>query len=407
MKRNQVAISVIVPVYNVEKYVEECLDSILKQTFSDYEIICVEDASSDDSYNLIRKYEKQHKEIKVIQHTTNRGLSAARNTGMQEAEGKYILFVDSDDKLAHNNVLEELFFNAEKYETEMLYFDFERRNDDNMKSFIPTAHKAEEYSVFEGRELFCNMMEAHKVGVEAWRVLFKKEFLMHNRLLFVEGLLHEDILFSFHCIMLVKRIVWIKEIYYLYRQREGSISNVKNKKREESLYFILSKLYAYWSLNQFTERENEAIAYFFKIAYNQYQQYRLFSGVDEKEPNYYSFAEKYIQNLVRKDSKIYLDAKKVAVIAEAESVIVYGAGVIAQNVIRFLQTMKVKIDRIAVTNKANNPDYILDIPVSEISELVEYKKTGVVIVAVNEKNAKEIIPCVVRMGYKNIVELTY
>ena len=90
-------VSIIIPVYNVKNYLGQCLESVIQQDFIDYEIICVDDASTDNSGNILDAYEKQYDMIQVIRHTKNRGLSAARNTGLEQATGKYVWFVDSDD----------------------------------------------------------------------------------------------------------------------------------------------------------------------------------------------------------------------------------------------------------------------------------------------------------------------
>ena len=99
--QEEVKISIIIPVYNVEKYLHECLDSIINQTFTDIEIICVDDGSTDKSSEILEEYEQKDKRFTVISQP-NKGVSAARNRGMQQAKGKYIMFVDSDDWLAHN-----------------------------------------------------------------------------------------------------------------------------------------------------------------------------------------------------------------------------------------------------------------------------------------------------------------
>ena len=108
----QPKISVIIPVYNVEKYLRECLDSIVNQTFKDIEIICVDDGSTDKSLEILREYEQKDKRIIVISQP-NKGVSTARNIGMQQATGKYMMFVDSDDYITQNAC--ELIYNVSNF----------------------------------------------------------------------------------------------------------------------------------------------------------------------------------------------------------------------------------------------------------------------------------------------------
>lgn len=106
-------ISIIVPVYNVEQYLAECLESLVSQDMSDYEIICIEDCSEDNSMSILKEYAQKYSNIKIIRHTTNKGLSAARNSGIKAARGEYLQFVDSDDMLV-KGACKKLYNNAKK-----------------------------------------------------------------------------------------------------------------------------------------------------------------------------------------------------------------------------------------------------------------------------------------------------
>ena len=115
-------ISVIIPVYNTEKYLKECLKSVINQTFTDMEIICVNDGSTDSSKEVLEKYKKVDKRIKVIELQENRGLSYARNRGFDSSKGRYIYFLDSDDEL-ERNAMEILYNEAEKEKLDVIFFD--------------------------------------------------------------------------------------------------------------------------------------------------------------------------------------------------------------------------------------------------------------------------------------------
>ena len=101
-------ISVIIPVYNVEKYLSECLDSIVNQTFKDIEVICVNDCSTDNSLSILKEYASKDKRIKIISISSNRGCGYARKIALREASGEYILLCDSDDKYSYNEAFEDL-----------------------------------------------------------------------------------------------------------------------------------------------------------------------------------------------------------------------------------------------------------------------------------------------------------
>ena len=118
-----VKVSVIVPVYNVEEFLGECLDSVINQTFSDFELICVNDCSTDSSLEILEKYALLDSRIKIIQTEINSGLGFARNHGLKYAKGDYILFLDSDDYIL-DNTLEKLYINATRNESDIVLFKF-------------------------------------------------------------------------------------------------------------------------------------------------------------------------------------------------------------------------------------------------------------------------------------------
>ena len=118
-------VSVIVPIYKVERYLDECLKTIVRQTSDNFEIICVEDCSTDNSMKILEEYAVNHEEIRVIQHEKNRGLSASRNTGIENARGRYIQFVDSDDILC-KNVCSTLWHIANSHDADSVFFDIKR-----------------------------------------------------------------------------------------------------------------------------------------------------------------------------------------------------------------------------------------------------------------------------------------
>jgi len=401
----EIAISVILPVYNVEPYLKECLDSILVQTFPWYEVICVYDVSQDNSFAILEEYAQKNEKVKIISRTVSKGLSGARNDGMKAAQGKYVLFVDSDDMLAHKNALQEMYALAEKYDTEMVHFNYEKRNDDEMHFLLREENAEPEIVTDTGKEMFCRMMETRMVGVEAWRVLYKRDFLEKNQLAFVENLCHEDILFFFRCMMVVKRIVWTGRVCYLYRQRENSLSRQVLEKRVNSLFYILSQMYVYWVSNEFTERENEAIRYYFWVAYWQYEQHREHKVAEKEMAFFGSYPEQYVYGLLTQKQEVHFTAKQIAEIAKSDKIIVYGAGIMALSAISKLKNLEVDIWKVAVTSKKNNPETLLDIDVKEIAELQEYCEEALVLIAVRKKFTEEIQRIVKELGFAKIITL--
>jgi glycosyltransferase involved in cell wall biosynthesis len=220
---NQLRISIIIPVYNVEKYLPTCLDSVFSQDIplSDYEVICVNDCSPDRSREIIVEYQKRCENIVLINHKVNSKQGAARNTGLKVAKGKYIWFVDSDDYIKEN-CLGRLLSVAEKDNLEILHFNTQKF-DDNGKykdfKYFPT-----ETNVMTGYE-FYEKNDYKNVTKEICVQLYKKDLLLNNDLLFVENTFYEDGLYTLKAMLLCDRFKSVKDKCYFYRKNSSSVTN--------------------------------------------------------------------------------------------------------------------------------------------------------------------------------------
>lgn len=252
-------ISVIVPVYNVEDYLGECLESILNQSYKNLEIIIVNDGSTDNSKEVILEYKRNYPNISVIDQQ-NKGLSEARNTGLRNAKGEYISFIDSDDKIAWDTY-EKCIDRFNKYNVDvvqfgMLLFDERKKEEDIVVGC--------EESVL-GHEHFKYIVNNY---INSWAYfsacchVYKRNSLIEDELYFVPKLISEDMDFWIRIIMKNPKISVINKAFYMYRQRSGSISKTKKSIRDvESNNYIINTYLSY--MNEYTYLEEE----FRKIIY--------------------------------------------------------------------------------------------------------------------------------------------
>lgn len=219
-------ISIIVPVYQVEKYIRQCIESILAQTFTDFELILVDDGSIDNSGKICDEYAANDKRIRVI-HKENGGLSDARNKGMENAAGKYFMFVDSDDYIAPNMV-ECLYENMLKECADLVVCNFCHFFEDSGEKDFSTQIQAE---VLSGKEIFYNRKNERNYGfwTVAWNKLYKTEIFGNFRFPF--GKYHEDEFWANSIYRLDIKVVAISDSLYYYRQRENSIMGNQNIKK--------------------------------------------------------------------------------------------------------------------------------------------------------------------------------
>lgn len=228
-------LSIIVPVFNVEKYIHQCINSIIYQNYKNLEIILVNDGSTDKCSQICDEFALADNRIKVI-NQQNKGLSSARNTGLANATGSYVWFIDSDDWI-ENNTIEILMHELKIEKLEMLAFSMqlfiEKNNTFEQLGFenfnIPTTSSG---------NLF--LINNKRFAPQAWIYLYEKSFLDKNHLLFKEGLIHEDEYFNWNCFIKVKKIKKIKTIVYNYRIRESSITNsgISQQKIDSHLFLL-------------------------------------------------------------------------------------------------------------------------------------------------------------------------
>lgn len=228
---NRDLISIIVPVYNVEPYLDRCINSIVSQTYSNLEIILVEDGATDNSGKICDEWEKKDDRIKVI-HKENGGLSDARNVGIENAKGDYIAFVDSDD-FVKNNMYEVLLKNLKTYHADVSVcsaFDF--LDNDDMENCQQDDIKLEYY---ENEDVFKKLF-SKDIGkaVVAWNKLYVKK-VFERDLRFSKGKFHEDVFFAHRMLGAIHSIVYTNQKLYYYYVRQGSISNTFNIKRLDEL----------------------------------------------------------------------------------------------------------------------------------------------------------------------------
>ncbi len=239
-----VKVSVVIPVYNTEKYLPACLDSILGQSLKDIEVICVNDGSRDGSLSVLEAYAARDARLTVISQE-NRGQSTARNAGMDKARGEYLCFCDSDDMLTPD-ALETLYSICRDKALDVLYFDAELRFEDNAlkERFASDARyfkgRAGIREVCTGPELLTLLCGKHMYRVSPCLQLTALDYLRRTGIRFYEGIVHEDNPFTFAVMLRAKRAMKLDRAYYLRLYRAGSVMTTAES--FENLYGYLKSL---------------------------------------------------------------------------------------------------------------------------------------------------------------------
>ena len=217
---NSVKVSIIIPVYNTEQYLRQCLDSVINQTFQDIEIIVVNDGSTDKSINIVKEYQQKDSRIVFVDFPKHKGVSDARNEGTKHARSEYITFVDSDDWVKKDYV-KTLYDNIIKYNCDIVVTNFYFYDKDK--------NRINKYPGFCYTDNFCDNKNKEKLfslrfNWQIWAKIYKRDFILRNKIYFT-GLMMEDVLFTYESVIMADNIIFIDEKNYFYRTfRENSLT---------------------------------------------------------------------------------------------------------------------------------------------------------------------------------------
>lgn len=241
-------ISIIIPIYKVEQYIVRCIDSVLSQTYRNFEVILVDDCSPDRSMEIVREHIVQtplSKDIRFVylKHDNNRGLSAARNTGIDSATGKYVYFIDSDDKLYDERSIERLVSEVDKHNLpDVVCGSYE------VIKGLEKIHNNKVVSFLDSQQSIISFYTSGQTYMMAWNKMVKLAFLKQNQLYFMEGLIHEDELWSYLLVNKAHSFSQIDAITYCYYVNPNTIMTATSQKiHNKHRMMILSEIDNYYN----------------------------------------------------------------------------------------------------------------------------------------------------------------
>lgn len=232
-------LSVIIPVYNGEKCLPRLVESLQSQDIpmEDYELLFVDDCSTDDSVSLIERYKERFSNIRLVRHEKNLRLATACNTGLDNAQGNYLWFVDQDDRV-EVNCMEFLLRAAECQGLNLLLFNYKRMNQSGEVIDVPMVF--DDTDVMDGesyiRKYFSKDFDDYLLGFR-WRSLFSRKYLLEEKIRFLDGMMYDDTTFLLKSILWSRRVASVSGYYYLYYVNDESITYAKGKKGERIFEF--------------------------------------------------------------------------------------------------------------------------------------------------------------------------
>lgn len=293
----QELISVIIPVYNVEKYIDRCVESVINQTYKNLEIILVDDGSSDESLHLCYNWEKEDKRVKVFSKE-NGGAATARNVGIDSARGNYIMFVDSDDYVSEI-ICESLYTKIKQQQADIAICRMEKIEKDRI---YPTRlWNYPEKMVVMNRKVALQEFFLDKIDCGPCHKLFSVESIEQIR--FPEGVINEDFVFVYRALLSANRIVFFSDILYHYCFRENSVTSSRFSKRQFDRYYNCIEVYKEIK-EKYPELEKEARCYMWRQSI-----YLLKEMLTEDLHNEYLKEFQMIRTSLKKDLYYILKSK--------------------------------------------------------------------------------------------------
>lgn len=411
---NSINVSIIIPVFNTEKYLKKCLDSILNQSLANIEVICVDDCSTDSSKFILDDYQKKDSRIIVLHNSINCGQAHARNRGLDIAKGEYIYFMDADDILKQG-ALDYLYSMMEDEDLDGVLFAAECIAEDGYEQYANIIGKTKTGGTLcSGRDMVTCLLNYDEYSSAVWIQFWRRTYLEMNALRFREDTSpHEDILFSIQAIFLSHKIRCIPNFFYIYRKRRGATTTTAMNKKK-----AMAILICYIEAMKFIEHEKNDLSYENIIAIGKYSaKYRRYTwdsfqklasqGFDIDTIEFINdehkfFFHSYILGRYAFISD-FLPVKVRKKIQEAKYVIVYGAGHVGKEVIEQLMSYGFAKFLVAVSKKEDNNASIMGRTIFSIDELKRYKDEAIVLVSAIKRHQAGMIHCLKENGFSNYV----
>lgn len=234
-------VSVVIPVYNVKPFLERCVDSVLRQTYKDLEIILVDDGSTDGSGELCDDIATRDHRIQVI-HQKNQGLSGARNTGIRHAQGDFLIFMDSDDEWLLDDGLDALVRQCDE-KTDMIAFKMVHIWDQSRREYMSDYDVQKISSLANAHSVFAHLVRSQQLRVSACAIFVRRSVLTENNLFFISGLISEDVFWMLQLWQHVQSVKVVNLNFYGYYHRESSITTSPSLRVARSY----DTIFTYWS----------------------------------------------------------------------------------------------------------------------------------------------------------------
>lgn len=397
-----IKISIIIPVYNKERFLDRCIQSVLDSPLKEFEIICIEDGSTDGSKELLQEIKKDNSSITVFTNKKNRGAAYSRNIGITHAKGKYIMFLDADDYL-DTNALEIYYETMEKSQAQGCFIRFQISSD-HASNEMGIIHEYKD--VYRGLDLLDRFVNNNENFLYACNAIWQREFLLENKIQFKNTKIGEGGLLILEGLLKAERVVCSNFAGYHYMINPTSTNKGKDAFQESAIGQLKQLIFMIKHLK--ADTENREIANFLdwyikkniggitnlRLAENQYTE----KGFSKPE-------DIVLLSLIQGnylERKLQIEDRIESILKRKKKVYLYGAGYETAAAIRYCHRMGIEIVKIFVTSKENNPDNIYGFHVYEFDEKSVDDFSVPFLITAHKKHQGAIIRTLRKKGILNI-----
>ena len=393
----EIRVSVLISAYNIEKYIGECIESVQRQNLDGIEIICVDDCSTDGTVAVIKDYMAKDDRIILIEHKENGGPARARNTGCRRAKGKYIYFIDGDDYIIEG-ALQKLYGIAEENNLDLLSFSGEAFVDKGFEGGAKYESRRNSYKrrttfdrVYTGPELFAAYMDRGENNGNLYLQFIRREFYVGNNLYANDDLKYDNDS-PFGIYMHAERAMCIPDVFYMRRFRPNSRVTSKNDfEKAECIMLRFALELEHWNSLNLSEQLNRSMERYFLTVQSSMQS--MLRGLDRERLKFSILnkypAIKYMMEYFIMNKSIYegLPDDLLDSLANEQNVVLYGAGIVAENVAELLERHGMCHYSVVVTRKESDDQKFRNKEVVEVSQWQGNWSSAIVIVAVKAPSA--------------------
>lgn len=428
--KNEIKVSIILPSLNVVNYIEECMESVVNQTLREIEIICVDAYSTDGTLEILYAYEIRDKRVKVFL-SDKKSYGYQMNIGMEVASGEYIAIVETDDYV-QQKMYEDLYNIAIENEVDFIKSDFYRFSgnaESRSKAIYPLSKKLSYYNrvINVSKE-----QECFRFPMNTWSGIYRKQYINKNHIFHNEtpGASFQDNGFWFQTFIYARRAFFVNKPYYMNR-RDNPFSSVfsQNKsycifdeyefiwnilKKNESIFKAFIKTYTYCCYQAYKGHyERIGAEYREEFLRKCMKFYRKLNENNGFIPELYREEEWKQIRLIMQNSKDYYENEQqnkndiYKEISKFEKVVIFGAGMVGKRIYNDLLLLKIPVEVVAfaVSSSAENIDFYHDISIMNITSLLQYKESAIIVIATTEVHHKKIKTTLDGLGFAHILQI--